>query len=184
MGEHKSEAYLEINPRGKVPALVTDGSTLRDSIAILAWLDRAYPDRPLFGADAEQAAAVWQVTMESCDYLRDALDALLMPIFFEGATEATLELYQAAETMRAEFAWLEGLLEEREFLAGNGPTAADAVCFPEVRIMQRAIDTHTALMADLGFKNGLAAFPRLVGWKDRIEGIDGYVKTKPSHWNV
>ena len=48
-GEHKQPAFLNINPRGTVPALTTETITLCDSIAILAWLDREYPHNLLFG---------------------------------------------------------------------------------------------------------------------------------------
>lgn len=179
--EHKGEAHLSINPRGKVPSLVTEDLTLRDSIAILAWLDRAYPDKPLFGSNADEAAKIWQVTMEACDYLRSAADGLLGPIFFGGATEATPELAAAAKRMRDEFTWLEGLFQD-DFLAGSKPTAADAVSFPEVRIAQRAIDTNPDLMASLGFENGLEVFPKLAAWRFRVEAVDGYEKTFPPHW--
>ena len=182
--EHKSEAYLEINPRGKIPSLVTEGPTLRDSIAILAWLDRAYPNRPLFGADADQAAAIWQVTMESCDYLRDAADALLRPIFFGEEKKKTAELIEAAEMMWDEFARLETLLEYHKFLAGDLPTAADAVSYPEARIVQRGVETHAELLASLGIRESFPDFPRVSTWMRRVEDVDGFAKTLPPHWNA
>jgi glutathione S-transferase len=37
-GEHKSDAYLKINPRGKVPALAVDGLVLTDNVASLTYL--------------------------------------------------------------------------------------------------------------------------------------------------
>ena len=38
-GDHKKDAYLEINPQGKVPAVrFEDGDTLTEAAAILAWL--------------------------------------------------------------------------------------------------------------------------------------------------
>jgi len=87
--EHKSDAYLVINPRGKVPSLIVDGITMCDSIAILGWLDRAYPNIPLLGDTPEQAAHIWQVTMDASEHLRNANKALLLPIFFQGENRAT-----------------------------------------------------------------------------------------------
>ena len=63
-GEHKAEPYLTLNPRGTVPTIEADGIVLRDSIAALAWLDRAYSDYPLFGKSPREAAIVWQITLE------------------------------------------------------------------------------------------------------------------------
>ncbi len=81
--EHNGEAFLAINPRGMVPVIQHNGKTLRDSIAILAWLDREYPDRPLFGESNSDAAQIWQMTMECCDYLRQAAHQLLQPILVQ-----------------------------------------------------------------------------------------------------
>ena len=78
-GEHKADAYLAINPRGTVPTLMADKLLLRDSIGILAWLDRAFPDRPLFGSTAMQAGYIWQTAMDSAQYLRAATNDVLHP---------------------------------------------------------------------------------------------------------
>jgi maleylacetoacetate isomerase/maleylpyruvate isomerase len=42
-GEQKSPAYLTVNPQGLVPALEIDGVVLTQSLAIIEWLDEAYP---------------------------------------------------------------------------------------------------------------------------------------------
>ena len=42
-GDHKKDAYLAINPKGKVPALrFEDGDVLTEAAAILAWLGAAH----------------------------------------------------------------------------------------------------------------------------------------------
>jgi glutathione S-transferase len=46
-GEHQSEAYRKINPRGKVPALDVDGSILVENAAIMAYLARRFPNANL-----------------------------------------------------------------------------------------------------------------------------------------
>ncbi|MEM8696975.1 MAG: glutathione S-transferase family protein [Pseudomonadota bacterium] len=181
-GEHKAAPYLSVNPRGTVPTLVEGDTVMRDSIAALAWLDRAYPDRPLFGESAEEAAYIWQRTTEFADYLRDACHGVLAPIFFHGANAATPELVAAAETLRAEFAGLEKLLGQAPFLSGDRAGAADAVAFPEVRLIQRAVETHTALMTDLGLGSFSQDYPGLANWKGRIEALAGVAKTFPPHW--
>ncbi|MFO0748565.1 MAG: glutathione S-transferase family protein [Myxococcota bacterium] len=43
-GEHRSPAFLAVNPKGKVPALVVDGRALTENVAILMWLARTHPD--------------------------------------------------------------------------------------------------------------------------------------------
>jgi hypothetical protein len=44
-GEHKSPEYLAMNPRGKVPTLKDGDFAIYESLAIMAYLDRAYPDQ-------------------------------------------------------------------------------------------------------------------------------------------
>ncbi|HTZ78491.1 MAG TPA: glutathione S-transferase N-terminal domain-containing protein [Stellaceae bacterium] len=51
-GEQKTEAYLKINPRAKVPALkLDDGSVLTENTAILSYLALSYPDKKLWPKD-------------------------------------------------------------------------------------------------------------------------------------
>jgi glutathione S-transferase len=46
-GEHKSGAYLKINPHGKVPALAVDGMVLTENVAILTYLAKRFPETQL-----------------------------------------------------------------------------------------------------------------------------------------
>ena len=58
-GEQKTEAYLKINPRGKVPALDVDGKILTENTAILNYLAQSFPDKKLMPTDAfEQARCI------------------------------------------------------------------------------------------------------------------------------
>jgi len=58
-GEQFGAAYLEINPQSRVPALEVDGQVLTQSMAILEWLEEAYPAAPrLLPADAFGRARV------------------------------------------------------------------------------------------------------------------------------
>ena len=47
-GENKTEAFLAINARGKVPVLVTDEGTLTESTAILPFIADLAPEKGLF----------------------------------------------------------------------------------------------------------------------------------------
>ncbi len=181
-GEHKSAKFLALNPRGTVPVLQDGRVTVRDSVAALAWLDRAYPDNPLFGSDPDQAAHIWQSTMELADYLRAVIDRLLTPIFFEAAATATPELLTSANDAKLELTGLETALRDTPFLAGAAPGASDAVAFPEVRLLQRASDMAPGIMAELGLADFYEEFPQIGAWVARIEALPGYAETKPQHW--
>lgn len=141
-GEHKAAAFLSVNPRGTVPVVVDRSVTIRDSIASLAWLDRAYPDPPLFGRTSDEAALIWQRTAEFADYLRTAVNDVLSPIFFENACTATPDLLRSAYIARVELAGIENMLVAGPCLGGEQFSAADAVAFPELRLLQRVADTR------------------------------------------
>ncbi|WP_241482710.1 glutathione S-transferase N-terminal domain-containing protein [Leisingera sp. ANG-M7] len=187
-GEHKREPFLSLNPRGTVPVLEEGGCVIRDSIAALAWLDRAYPERPIFGSSPDEAAEIWQITMEASSYLRDACHAVLAPVLVQriapvpGSPEEAA-LKTAAEALHRECRWLEGLLDGRPYLAGDTPSAADAVAFPEIRLIQRAVETRHEVMERLGFGFPPDHYPRLADWKERMSALPGMAKTLPPHWN-
>ena len=56
-GEQFGAAYLRVNPQSRVPALEVGGVVLTQSMAILEWLDEAWPDTPrlLPGSALERA---------------------------------------------------------------------------------------------------------------------------------
>jgi len=57
--DHKSDAYLKLNPQGLVPALeIKDEAVLTQSMAILEYLDEEHPEPPLLPIDALGRARV------------------------------------------------------------------------------------------------------------------------------
>ena len=50
-GAQGAAANVAVNPQGLVPTLVVDGTPLTQSLAIIDWLDRTYPDPPLYPVD-------------------------------------------------------------------------------------------------------------------------------------
>lgn len=58
-GEHKSEEFRALNPRGQTPALqLDDGTVIAESVAICRYLEATNPEPPLFGRDARGQALV------------------------------------------------------------------------------------------------------------------------------
>ena len=57
-GEQKDPAFLARNPFGGLPVLEADGRDRAQSMALLAWLDEAYPDPPLLPASVEDRYTV------------------------------------------------------------------------------------------------------------------------------
>jgi glutathione S-transferase len=53
-GEHRTPAYLAMNPNGQVPVLVVNGKPLTQIVAICDFLERTFPDADLLPKDAWQ----------------------------------------------------------------------------------------------------------------------------------
>ena len=51
-GQQRTEDYLKINPRGKVPSFSADGKILVENTAILTYLARRFPEKKLMPSDA------------------------------------------------------------------------------------------------------------------------------------
>ena len=65
--EHKSDAYLKINPQARIPALIADGKILTETVAILTFLAKRHPESNLLPADVFQAAQCLSImTWLSC----------------------------------------------------------------------------------------------------------------------
>lgn len=188
--DHQKPDFLALNPRATVPVLRDGETILRDSVAILAWLDRAHPEHPLFGETPEEAAKIWQIAMECNDYLRHAANELLSRVFTSDGSvpdrdsDAFKGFEMAADLMHAECAYLEELLGDgRSFLAGETPSAADAIAFPEIRLVQRGIETKHALMSALGFGYPPDLYPLTAAWKDSLNAMPSVISTLPGHWD-
>jgi glutathione S-transferase len=55
-GEHRSPAFLKINPAGRLPVLVDGDMVLTESVAIVLYLAEKYRDKGLIPIDPQQRA--------------------------------------------------------------------------------------------------------------------------------
>ncbi|MEM9311326.1 MAG: maleylacetoacetate isomerase [Pseudomonadota bacterium] len=60
--EQKDEAFTARNPFGSVPMLEADGRDRAQSMALLEWLEDAYPQAPLLPSDVEDRYTVRELT--------------------------------------------------------------------------------------------------------------------------
>lgn len=180
--EHKSPEYLAINPRGKVPALKDGDFVLYESLAVMAYLDKKYPNPPLFGTTPEETGAIWRVISECDSYLLQAGVKVVTPLYFGGAAEKKDEIREAAKSVHNELALLEAAAAKSPWLAGAKISAADIAVFPFVQTFLRAASKEEAKPLNLGFLPLSERYPRLAVWVKRVEALPGYERTYPPHW--
>jgi glutathione S-transferase len=181
-GEHKSPEYLAINPRGKVQAIKDGDFTLHESMAILLYLDRKYPDPPLFGRTAEEGGRILQQALELVHHLEPKLDRVAIPIYQGKVADNVQAIQAAAVEVHAELAKLEAVLADGLFLAGDAVSAADCTLVAFVQQLRRASGKDDARPLELGFLPLEARYPRLGAWLARMEALPGYERTYPPHW--
>ena len=182
--EHKSSEMLKLNPRGRVPVLRDGEFVCYESLAILSYLDRKYPQHPLFGATAEQAGDIMRFICEYQVYVEDHLNRIITAIFF-GALEQRLdEVNKSLEIVVAEARAFEGRLTQSEWLVDDGCSAADIMIFPSIKIMQRALARRDADELQTPFEPLEPNFPMIAAWLRRMEALPGYERTYPPHWRA
>ena len=181
-GEQKSPEFLAINPRGHVPVLVDGDVTVRETLAILAYLDATMPAPPLFGTTPEETGRIWQVICDCDGHLRDPVGSISRPLFRGKAQEFAERISEAAAIVRNELGLLEPRLTSSAWLAGETLSAADLMVFPVVMQVCRAVAREDAEPLDLAIAPLREHFPALDSWRERIEKLEGFHNAYPPHW--
>ncbi len=156
-----SPEYLKKSPLGKIPCFEDGDFVLPDSSCIVAYLERAHPNPPLYPSDPkEYGRALWYE-----EYADTRLVENLGAVFFERVVKAMLkqETDEArvkqvlAEGIPPVLDYLEGEIGDREVLVGTRFSVADiATCSPFVNFM------HAGESVDA------SRWPRLAAYVERI----------------
>ena len=180
--EHKSPGYLKLNPRGKVPTLKDGDFALYESLAIMSYLDRKYPDPPIFGTTPQETGLIWREISETDSYLGEPGAKIVRPVFFGKGLEKTEGIQEAATTIRRELKRIDTTLANSAWLVGAEISAADIALFPLIQILLRAASKEAAKPLNLGFSPLAQSYPNIAAWVKRLEAIPGYERTYPPHW--
>ena len=174
--------FLKLNPRGKVPVLKDDEFVLSESLAIMAYLDKKYPEPPLFGTSPQETGLIWRAILEMEAYIVSAGDKLVRPLFFGQGLEETDKIQEAAATIRRELKRIDTELEGASWLIGRQMSAADISLFPLVQMIFRAAGKDAATPFNFELLPLDKYFPHIAAWVKHIEALSGYERTYPPHW--
>jgi glutathione S-transferase len=72
-GEHRSPAFLKLNPAGKLPVLEDGNLVLTESVAIVLYLAEKYPAKGLMPTDLGQRAQLYKWLMFAATELEQPL---------------------------------------------------------------------------------------------------------------
>jgi glutathione S-transferase len=182
-GELKAPEFIAMNPRHKVPTIRDGDYTLYESMAILAYLEKKYPDPPLFGSTPEETGLIWRWISEFQAYLEPTLHGeIVRPLFFNKSEERADSIRAAIEPLHTELANWEAQLGRTPYLVGAELTAADVVFFPTFMGLLRAAGKPAAQAFDLNVLPLEERYPNLQQWVKRFEALPGYDAIYPPHW--
>jgi len=160
--EHKSEAYLAINPAGQVPAMIYDGFTLTESAAIVHFLAEKHAPQ-LLGATPEERATALRWELYVMLNINPALTSHALKAWGYEITDAALE--EAAADLDESLPILEGWLKGKEFILGTAFSTADIVACSTFNYAEAA-------------KLDLAAYPASQAWIEKCTARVAYKQAK------
>jgi glutathione S-transferase len=180
--EHQSPQMLKLNPRGRVPVLKDGDYVVFESVAVLYYLDRKYPDPPIFGATAEEAGVIMRVICEFQAYAEPSVARIVSAIFADRVAGEIDALTDAMHIVAREARTIEARLAREPWIVGADYSATDMVIFPWLQVLRRALDRSAAAELGARFLPMEKNYPALVRWIRRIEALPGYERTYPPHW--
>jgi glutathione S-transferase len=131
--ENRSPAYLELNPKHKVPLLIVDGKPLTESAAIQLWIARTFPDAKLLPADPWQELQAISIMSWCSSGIHPYLARINSPARVCDLPNAEAAVVRAATELLVEnYGFAEKMLAGREFFFDHF-TAPDAHFFWCVR---------------------------------------------------
>ena len=163
-GEHRSDAFRAKNPDASVPCLeLDDGTVISQCMAITEYIDAAFDGPSLTGKDAKERAVVHMMNRRAEAGLMDAVGD-----YFHHATPGLgpeLETYQnkewgekRREKALSTMAYLDSVLANSEFLAGDSFSVADITAFAGLAFADFA---KIEIPADL---------KHLIAWRETVAG--------------
>jgi glutathione S-transferase len=134
-GENRKPPYTDKNPGGQMPALqLDDGTVIAETAAICEYLEECHPSPALIGSNAKERAIgrMWQRRVE-LNITENIYNGFR---YAEGLGLFKDRMYcipEAADGLKAkgknQLAWLDGLMNGRDFVGGNSVGLADITLY-------------------------------------------------------
>ncbi len=116
LGINRDPAYLQINPKGKVPTLIIDGQPLTENVAIQMWIALHFPDAQLLPEDPMDAMRALSVMSWCASAMHPKITQQARPERYcdlEGSADSVCDL--GAQGLREQFAIADTMLAGREW---------------------------------------------------------------------
>lgn len=169
-GLHRTDEMMARNPRGRLPIYTHGDDVMYESLAIVQFIDLAYPQSPLLPVSpGGRARALMRV--HELPYLGAVFDAVAGLLMVTKAADRDPE--EAKKVMASFYAELdrwEAYLEG-DYLAGDTFSIADIALLPVLAFLVR-----------VGFDPAANGLPRLAAYHARLMERPAIEVSSPPHW--
>ena len=135
--EHKTAEYLSVNPKGKVPALLTGTGVITETPAILLYLHAHYPEAGILPVDISNVEAVSDLTWFA-SFVHPLITRYCKPDLLGVTTDLDTVKNVAASQLKSAYQTAEKRLKVTHYWYGDDWNATDAYLFWTVNRLKRA----------------------------------------------
>jgi len=161
--EHRSAAFLRINPLGQLPVLEDGDLRLRDAQAILIYLAARYDPSGRWYPRDPAAMGTIGMWLAFADAITASASAARLhdTLFYDADVEKCRAAAHALFRVLDEHLWFAGQEGQRWIATRGDPSIADIACFPYVMLSE---------------EGGISRedYPALRRWTDAVKGIPGF----------
>ena len=165
--EQSGEAYRAIDPQGLVPTIEVNGRRIVQSLAIIDYLDRRFPDPALLPDDPfARADAMALALVVACDIHPPINLRMMRRLKHDLAIDDDGRARWTAHWMADGLAAMEAMAPDALYLAGETPGLPDLCLVPQLYNARR-----NAVPLD--------AYPKLVAIDARCAGLEAFAAAHP-----
>ena len=159
-GEQRSPDYLQVNPRGKVPALRVEDGVLTENVAILVYLAKRFPEADLLPHALFAEARCISTLAWLSNTVHPGFTRIFRPERFAADQSAHAAIKEAGrEAFWSSLQEIDGLLVGQEWMAGDQYTVCDPYALVFYGWGTRAGLPVADLKAYTGFKDRMLSRP-------------------------
>jgi glutathione S-transferase len=174
-GDLRKPDYVALNPRQRVPTLVDGDFVIRESAAIMEYVDERWPQQPLFAADLRLRATQRRMIREADDDAGGKIGELFKAVFAPPEKADPAKLAEAVDAVKTELSFWEPQIAGT-YVNGDAVSAVDYTLYPHLAIIHRfQARKPDAFPADF-------YPPNLAAWMERMKALPIMQKTWPPHW--
>jgi glutathione S-transferase len=161
--EHKSAAYLELNPNGKIPTMIDGEFVLWESMAITSYLAKK-SESSMAGKNVQEEANIMKWNLWALAELqKPAIDWFIQEVFVPAEKRDQKIIEAAQEKLPPLLQALDKSLRNQAYLVGNRFTVADLNVASVVSIL-------------LGLRYDISGYAETARWMNQIKDRPAYQK--------